>query len=79
MQEMTKHPGWAVFSDFIVEQARPLQSQVLRGGVDSFDKYIRVVGELRGLDRALTAVQTVQNMVSQEQSRRDEAQASDLA
>lgn len=65
LEELQKHPGWAVLQDFAVNVAglRSWQTFVLNGNAKTPDQYQNYVGRIFGCEHVLTAAAKVRAMV----------------
>lgn len=72
LTELTRHPGWPVFVDFLEVISRSAKRRVLNGQLDSHDTYKAVTGELVGIHKAIDAPSVVHGMLENEQNRRRE-------
>ena len=71
LTELEKHPGWAVFTDYVrTVLAAPIQRNLLRGTHDTLDGYKFDAGTLAGIERTLAAPDTVRAMLDGERTRR---------
>lgn len=76
LAELEKHPGWAVLTDYLQTViGAPLRKKLLNGLCGSLDEYRSAVGELAGLERALTVPAAVRNMLDGERAQRIEHEA----
>lgn len=57
LDELTKHPGWVVLQDFVVNVAglRAWQDSILGGSAKTTDQYQHLVGKIAGCEHALYA------------------------
>lgn len=72
LEELTRHPGWAVFVDRLHTEMIPDKKAVLNGMVDDISKYHTLTGRLRGIHFAMEAPERVRGMVLSEIGRREE-------
>lgn len=65
LQELTKHPGWAVLEDYAVRSpfgTATRQTGLLNGGAKSYDDYQKQTGWLSGVYFVLHAPQRVREL-----------------
>lgn len=55
INQLTQHPGWAVFCDYLIALTTPVQVAVLEGKVRSEEDYRERVGFIRGVRTAMLA------------------------
>lgn len=72
LNELTRHPGWAVLVDFMETISRAAKLRVLNGGIDNLDAYKSITGELVGIHKVLDAPSVVRGMVEEEKRQRVE-------
>jgi hypothetical protein len=75
LEELTKHPGWAVLEDFALRRpggSATMQSRIVNGNCESIDDYKLGVGYLKGIHYVIDAPQTVKRMATDERLRRAE-------
>jgi hypothetical protein len=73
LYELSEHPGWAVYVDYLETVTRSQKMAVLNGNVTDFERYKSITGELLGIHKALNAPRAVATMVAAELDRRREA------
>lgn len=72
LEELTKHPGWPVFTDYLHTIMRGDKKAILNGFVDDHNAYKSITGKLIGIHTALDAPVVVRQMVNDELERRAE-------
>lgn len=72
LDELTRHPGWAVLVDFLEVISRAQKLRVLNGNIDSHDSYKSITGELVGIHKAIDAPKVVAKMLEDEKAQRVE-------
>ena len=76
INELTRHPGWEVFLDFLRFSPAALakrQIQLLQGAAKTFPDYTQRVGWIEGVQFAIDAPERVQALVNNEADRRRES------
>lgn len=72
LEELTKHDGWHVFTDYLHTIMDGDKRAILNGFVEDQLKYKHVTGKLVGIHAALDAPAIVRQMVNAELDRRAE-------
>jgi hypothetical protein len=70
IRELTKHPGWAVYTDWLIHRMRGEQEALLRGNISDIQDYKLKAGTVRGVSMALSAADDTQMLVDNERARR---------
>lgn len=74
IRELTKHPGWVVYEDWLKHRILGEQRSLLAGNVTDIQEYKLRAGLIRGVTMALTAADDTQTLVDNERGRqRDDA------
>lgn len=55
IQELTRHPGWEVLRDLVLERAEPVQKGLLSGAPKDIERYRYDVGWWQGVRDVLDA------------------------
>jgi hypothetical protein len=53
--QLSQHPGWSVYCDYLVAQTISLQTRILDGRCTSFEDYKEKTGRVAGIRLALEA------------------------
>lgn len=72
LEELTKHPGWLVYQDYLHTIMDADKRRVLNGFIDDQLVYKQTTGKLSGIHAALDAPAVVRGMVNAELDRRAE-------
>lgn len=70
LEELTRQPGWAVFTDYIRYNQGIRQGHLVNGAAKDFAGYREEVGWLKGVNFALKVTEDVQKLVQAEAARR---------
>jgi hypothetical protein len=73
IEQMTAHPGWPFFADYIASLTVRIQRYVLSGECKTLDEYAAKTGYVRGLQEAVDAPAKLLKQVSLLQAEYDEA------
>jgi len=75
LQELTRHPGWPVFQDYLLTVVQaPITRSIVNGGAKDFEEYKERTGFCKGITRALNVPDEVGEQVLHERERRQEAE-----
>ena len=77
IQDMTNHPGWPMFKDYLVALTASHQRRILGGYCGSMEEYRRETGFVDGLQAALNAPKTLAEQVELVRRRLDDNVESD--
>jgi hypothetical protein len=88
LDELTKHPGWEVLTDFVYHGGGgsvKRQHRLVNGQLTTFEEYVKETGWLQGAHHVIEAPKTVAGMVAtareqladMEEAEREQAQATD--
>jgi len=53
--QLSQHPGWAEYCDYLVRLTEGLQLRILEGKCRSFDEYKEMTGRVAGMRKAMKA------------------------
>lgn len=70
LTELEKHPGWAVYVDYLHTAMTGDKKAVLNGSIADIGRYHKITGRLQGIHFALDAPEHVRQMVLDEVGRR---------
>ena len=73
LNELTKHPGWAILVDFMLTKMKTDKQRVLDGVVTNLDDYKKLTGYFQGAHAVLNAPETVEKLAAN--ARRREAES----
>lgn len=71
IRELTRHPGWEYFTDWLAYRVRSAQGKLLGGDISDINDYKLQAGIMRGVQLALHAADDTQLLVDNERARRD--------
>jgi hypothetical protein len=63
VQELTKHPGWELYCDFVRHRLAIEQGLLIRGNFDSLEDYKKKAGWVAGAIYALEAPDALMKLV----------------
>jgi hypothetical protein len=72
LNELTRHPGWAVYVDYLHTVMNADKRAILNGAMSNHEQYQKTAGRLVGIHTAIDAHQTIAEMVHRELVIREE-------
>jgi hypothetical protein len=72
--ELTEHPGWSFFVDYLMALTTGAQRRVLNGRLKTMEEYRYETGRIAGLREAIEAPQQLLNQVSARQRQVEQAE-----
>jgi hypothetical protein len=61
--QLTQHPGWPEFYDYLVSVSMSAQNRLCDGYVTSMEEYNRLVGKIEGIREAIFATDKLNDLV----------------
>jgi hypothetical protein len=71
IEMLTQHPGWPLFSDYIIGLTTSIQNLILSGGCKTLEEYRERTGYVRGLHAAVQAPSVLLRRVAEMQAERE--------
>jgi hypothetical protein len=75
VQELTRHPGWPLFCDYLRAQLEAKQRYLILGNAKDIEDYRKIASWVAGVTDALNAPQMLSEQVERARRAEDEARA----
>ena len=73
IQDLTEHPGWGLFIDYLIDLSTRSQRKVVSGSCKSFEDYKYETGRIAGLVEAMEAPARLIQQVARRQELAEQA------